>query len=110
MNDPQIHFVRGHSNSLRWLTILIAALMVSTAVTFWYAAEKEWIYTRWNYDDSEYHYITGEIWKLDLEIEAYEAQLIDSEEFIHRMIEFYQQHKENLLPCEPGESKCQDTS
>ena len=49
-----------------------------------------------DYDDSEYHYIMREMRKLDLEIEAYEAQLLESQEFTHRLIEFYRQHKEYL--------------
>jgi DNA polymerase/3'-5' exonuclease PolX len=76
--------------------ILLSLMMATTVIGFWYAADQEWIHSRWNYDDSEYHYIMQETRRIELEIASYEAQLTDSEEFARKMIDFYRQHRENL--------------
>ena len=69
-----------------WALICIFALGI-----VWYDQSKVE-----DYDDSEYHYVMLVTRKLDLEIASYGAQLTKSEEFAHRMIEFYQKHKEYL--------------
>lgn len=58
--------------------IMLSLLMATTLIGFWVAADQEWIHTRWNYDDSEYHYVMHEAWLLDLEIRAIECELYEA--------------------------------
>ena len=86
--------------------ISLSLMMVSVLLIVWVLADHGWIHTRWNYDDSEYHYIAWEAWKLDLEIRAYEheveTQLADHEQFARKMINFWRQHSERLYYGENG--------
>jgi hypothetical protein len=80
------------------ISLLFTAVV--SLIILWVAADQELIHTRWNYDDSEYHYIMQETRSLDLRIGAYEhdikMQLAEHEAFARKMIDFYHQHKENL--------------
>lgn len=60
-------------------------LFVVTFLTFtvivlsfiWYGASKGWIHTRWNYDDSEWHYQHQQERKMDLELIRLEHELYE---------------------------------
>jgi hypothetical protein len=53
-------------------------MMVASLLLFYVGAKQGWIHTRWNYDDSEYHYVMHEAWLLDLEIRAIECELYEA--------------------------------
>jgi len=58
--------------------IMLSLLMTTTIICFWVAADYGWIHTRWNYDDSEYHYVMHEAWLLDLELQSFDHDVYEA--------------------------------
>ncbi len=58
--------------------ISLSLMMAIVVIGFWVAADQEWIHTRWNYDDSEYHYVMRESRLLDLQIQSMDYDLYEA--------------------------------
>ena len=58
--------------------ISLSLMMVSVLLIVWVLADHGWIHTRWNYDDSEYHYVMHESRLLDLEIQSLDYDVYEA--------------------------------
>ena len=58
--------------------ISLSLMMVSVLLIVWVLADHGWIHTRWNYDDSEYHYVMRESRLLDLEIQSLDYDVYEA--------------------------------
>ena len=67
-------------------------MTVTLCASIWIAAEKEWIHTRWNYDDSEYHYVMRESRLLDLEIQSIDCDLYEAIKRIGVLQDYVNKH------------------
>jgi len=63
---------------MNWMVCTLTGMMVVALGFTYVGAKKGWIHTRWNYDDSEYHYVMHEAQLLDLELRAMEADLYET--------------------------------
>jgi len=68
--------------------ISLSLMMVSVLLIVWVLADHGWIHTRWNYDDSEYHYVMHEAQLLDLEIRAMECELYEATKRIGVLMDY----------------------
>jgi len=65
-------------NLMNIFVTALCTMMLLACTVFYIGAKQGWIHTRWNYDDSEYHYVSAQMRKLDLEIEAMNHEVYEA--------------------------------